>query len=803
MTDTQRQQARALIDIALQYAEDGWPVFPCNPLTKRPMISKQQGGNGHLDATTDQAQIRAWWGQWPNAMIGCPTGPRLDLWVLDIDIKPEKNIDGRIGLAKLIAQYGALPSTLSAITATGGTHHYFTWDPGFPMRNSEGVIAPGVDVRGDGGYVIVPPSRRADGSEYRWDMAAAESSSPAPGWLLALAQQEAKRGRKRREYNWARTALENECARLATATPGTRNGILNEAAFNLFQIVAGGALKDAEVRARLFRAAEQCGLVADDGAGSVWRTIDSAAQAGAQQPRSRPRSSPAAQATATGRTVIRLETGELPETLKQVEAAILATPDQELYQRAGLVVRPVLVQRKAANDRPTSNWELTMVQRTYLTTALDRIIQFERYDGRAKDYVVRDCPGSLAAAYLAESGRWKLPVLAGLVGTPTLRRDGTPCDQPGYDSASGLLYVNEGCRFPAIPTRPTRAEAKAALDQLLTLIGTFPFVTPADRSVMLSGILTALDRRAITTAPLHAFTSPVAGTGKSMLVDLISILATGRLAPVITPGASEEEMEKRLGAALLAGDLIVAIDNVVKPISGAALCAVLTQEDMKIRVLGLSRLVSCPIDSTFFATGNNLTVSNDLTRRVLLCSLDAQCERPELRKFDVDALELARTQRGPLVAAALTMLRAWHVSGECGALDPLGSYPDWSRRIRDALVWLDQADPIDTVQGVRDNDPERAALETVLTQWKMNFNPHASVTTKELIDRGILVPEFHAALLIVAATRNGLFVSPERLGRWLKSVQGKIINGLKVIKAGSLHGHPLWRLHDGNIPNWS
>jgi hypothetical protein len=214
-------------------------------------------------------------------------------------------------------------------------------------------------------------------------------------------------------------------------------------------------------------------------------------------------------------------------------------------------------------------------------------------------------------------------------------------------------------------------------------------------------------------------------------------------------------------------------------------------------------LVSCPIDSTFFATGNNLTVSNDLTRRVLLCSLDAQCERPEMRKFDVDTLELARTQRGPLVAAVLTILRAWHVSGERGKLDPLGSYPDWSRRIRDALVWLEQADPVDTVQGVRDNDPERSALEAVLIQWKLNFKAHTRVTVKELIDRGILVPEFHAALLIVAATRNGLFVSPERLGRWLKSVQGKIVNNLKVMKAGSQHGQPLWQLHDSNAPNLS
>jgi hypothetical protein len=97
---------------------------------------------------------------------------------------------------------------------------------------------------------------------------------------------------KTRDKAWARAALDHECKAVAAAQPGTRNDALNTAAFNLFQIVAGGGLDEQEVRDRLFEAAQICGLVADDGAASVWATVNSAAQAARAQPRTRPQPRP-------------------------------------------------------------------------------------------------------------------------------------------------------------------------------------------------------------------------------------------------------------------------------------------------------------------------------------------------------------------------------------------------------------------------------------------------------------------------------------------------------------------------------
>jgi hypothetical protein len=138
----------------------------------------------------------------------------------------------------------------------------------------------------------------------------------------------------------------------------------------------------------------------------------------------------------------------------------------------------------------------------------------------------------------------------------------------------------------------------------------------------------------------------------------------------------------------------------------------LTQQRLKIRLLGYSRHVDVPINSAFFATGNNLEIGNDLTRRTLLCQLDAGMERPELRSFKSNVLEAARTDRGRLVAAVLTILRAWHLARTTIGVEPLGSFEDWSSRIRSPILWLGREDPCDSISTVRESNPYRSVFQT-------------------------------------------------------------------------------------------
>jgi hypothetical protein len=159
------------LDCALKYAALGIPVFPTRP-DKRPYTQ-----NGFLDATTDQAQIRKWWTKFPDAGIGAPTGKVSGLMLLDID--PDKG--GDESLSMLVLEHGDLPPTLHAKTPRNGDHFYFKDPTETEVRNSESKIGKGIDIRGNGGYVVLPggdPGRR-------WTNAL--DAAEAPAWLVELA----------------------------------------------------------------------------------------------------------------------------------------------------------------------------------------------------------------------------------------------------------------------------------------------------------------------------------------------------------------------------------------------------------------------------------------------------------------------------------------------------------------------------------------------------------------------------------------------------------------------------------------
>jgi hypothetical protein len=283
-----------------------------------------------------------------------------------------------------------------------------------------------------------------------------------------------------------------------------------------------------------------------------------------------------------------------------------------------------------------------------------------------------------------------------------LRPDGTVLDKPGFDQQTGILFDPRGVDFPAMPAEPTKPEAFGALGELKLLISEFPFVDGPSRSVALSAMLTAVSRLALSFAPMHVFDAPSAGTGKSKLVDCCSLIATGHEAPVIAQGKTEEEMEKRLGAALIAGDRIISIDNCERPLGGELLCQALTQRILKLRVLGQSKNVAVPNVGLYFATGNNLRLIGDTPRRSAVGRLDAQVERPENRKFATeDPVNTLKRERPKYVAACLTVLRAYIVAGAPEQSRPLGGFEEWSRLVRDALIWLGEPDPLATMERTR------------------------------------------------------------------------------------------------------
>jgi putative DNA primase/helicase len=182
------------------------------------------------------------------------------------------------------------------------------------------------------------------------------------------------------------------------------------------------------------------------------------------------------------------------------------------------------------------------------------------------------------------------------------------------------------------------------------------------------------------------------------------------------------------------------MDNVGHPLQSDFLCQALTQQVLKIRVLGLSRIIETPVYSAIYATGNNLIIDGDLCRRTLLCLIDAKVERPELRPFSVDALEFTRGRRAALVIAGLTILLAYRLSqrrGEGGiGLESLGSFEMWSSWVRDALIWAGcPADPCATMARIQAESPKRNDLELVLAQWRKHIGEGVVMTTEQVVER--------------------------------------------------------------------
>ncbi|WP_372624707.1 hypothetical protein [Falsiroseomonas sp.] len=499
------------------------------------------------------------------------------------------------------------------------------------------------------------------------------------------------------------------------------------------------------------------------------------------------------------RPLIRMAGGEIAEIVDQAEAALLRA-DLDLYQRGPFIVRPGRVPVTVADNQEVAGLRAIKVEPHALAEAMTQAATWEKFDARSDSWVQIDAPAKAASTYLQRGGRWKLPVLAGIINAPTLRPDGSLLSRPGYDAATGLLYDPCGTTFPAIRRSPTREHAGKALAALKEPLAGFPFISGASTAVALSAILTACIRRSLRTAPLHAFTAPAAGTGKSKLVDIASVIATGREAGVISQGKTEEEFEKRLGALLLASEGVIAIDNCETPLGGDFLCSMLTQQVVRARILGLSEAPELPSNALVTATGNNLVLAGDVTRRAIVGELDAKVERPELRSFAFDPVDLAKRDRGRLVAAALTVLLAYWAAGRPNPPDPLGSFEEWSGWVRGALIWLDEADPVETMEAARDSDPRLEELRAIMQQWQAVIGCGAT-SVREIIELATEFssngsmgfgapgradfrhPDLREALLAVAG--RGGAINGARLGKWLGTNADRIVGGL-VIRRGSM-----------------
>ncbi len=308
---------------ALKCARIGLHVFPCRT-DKRP-ISRLRWRD---ISTTDVATIDRWWGKWPDALPAIDLG-KSGLIVIDAD-RHEGGPDGVAAFVQLCADHQTnLADVPTVVTPSGGRHFYFKQRDGEPLGNGRGTLPLGVDVRGDGGYVIAPGAQLPDGGRYAWDDGTPNVFTTLRNGLAPVLPQAAEQIIARtngydqdsehpaqkaklnggtgksttiRERAWAQAALVGCVKDLASkpSVPCGRNNLLNALAFRMGTMVARRWIERSTVEAKLFDAAVKCALVKDDGARTVRATIKSGLDNGEKEPhpdlKDRPHEKPSTQA---------------------------------------------------------------------------------------------------------------------------------------------------------------------------------------------------------------------------------------------------------------------------------------------------------------------------------------------------------------------------------------------------------------------------------------------------------------------------------------------------------------------------
>ena len=423
---------------------------------------------------------------------------------------------------------------------------------------------------------------------------------------------------------------------------------------------------------------------------------------------------------------------------------------------------------------------------------LGHVTQFWKMVRQGDATVPADCdpPAGLLKQIIAQGERRKLKPLDGVITGPTIRLDGSVLDAPGYDAATRLLFDPMGEDVPEVPMRPTLDQARDALDLLMHPFQTFPFVDANARGAMLAAILSAAVRPVLPTSPAFAFDAPIQGSGKSLLATCIGAMLENR-APNIWPhtaGQNDDEIRKRLFAALLSGAKTLIWDNVVGTFDSASMAAFITAPTWIDRILGKSEAPSIPNRALLILTGNNMSLAGDLPRRVIICRIDPETNQPFARQFDLHPLQWVLEHRAAMLAAACILIRARFTHMADAAPGRLASFEAWDDLVRQTVCWADMAlrpgafgDPMDLVREAQAADPESDALFSLLDALRDQFGG-AEFNAKEVqvaVKTSMMVNSpLELALLDLAGDRA--LVSVKTLGRVLKFREGRIVHGLRL-----------------------
>lgn len=409
------------------------------------------------------------------------------------------------------------------------------------------------------------------------------------------------------------------------------------------------------------------------------------------------------------------------------------------------------------------------------------------YVAETKDTIKQVNPPREIIRSVLSKGQWKLPELVGIIETPVFRDDHTLLDTPGYDTQTRKFYVpGPGLSKLAIDEKPTQRDAARAVDFINEeLLHDFPFIDRASWANMLALLLTPIVRNIIKgCTPMAMINATTAGTGKTLLCELVSIITTGRYGAMLGAPQREEEFEKVLVSAFACGTNLIIFDDVNIVLKANALHRALTSQIFAGRLLGLSQNGLFPVESTFMCSGNNIRVAREIPRRCYWININANTEMPWLRNnFRKKMIKIWTTEnRGYVIDALLTIVRAWLVANRPqGHYKKIGTYESWSEIIGGILTYAGVVGFLENAEQEYDKqDFVRAEWEIFLRAWWRKYKNEPQVLRyiyddfiidkdRELTPFGEALPE-KFRVKIEDSRKNGFLTS---LGMGLSKIQDR------------------------------
>lgn len=385
-----------------------------------------------------------------------------------------------------------------------------------------------------------------------------------------------------------------------------------------------------------------------------------------------------------------LKAGDLDSIVQEAIQSLTSAPN--LYVRNGKLVR-------------LTEEGIETLPKPALRTLMAACADYKKIKIRDEKTVEvkADPPVDLVDCVFSDERFEPLRKIEQILTVPSMRPDGTILSAPGYDAGLRAFYAPKDVAHVDVPATVTQEMAAEALERLKDLLADFPYVHRHHRAATLSAMMTPVLRTAIEgPTPLFLFDSPTPGSGKSLQADIVSLIALGKDAPRKVQ-AGDDEMRKEIAAELEAGARLVLIDNVEKPLGGAALDSVLTSMTWSGRRLGKTEMMTLQNYCTWMATGNNVSIRGDLARRTIRSLIDPVSENPEERsgyKY-ANIKKHVLENRASYLRDILIVARGRQQSGFTGVKN-FGSFESWSYWTREALIWLGEDDCVETQAAIRE-----------------------------------------------------------------------------------------------------